>query len=492
MDYTVPPLFNALIYTFPCATEDRDRIFTVLEQGLAQLIADEPGLAADVVRDTTPTVRPGTMKVVETDDAAPIIRLERRDLDQPESGWPAEQTYAWLREKGMPISRLDGRLLAPWTASMEESTTKVMAARISFIDGGALLAAGFAHAVTDAWGINLILAAWAARCRHLQGVQGLPNGCIELPRLDFSGGKQSALCTTPPRVGADWKVLEQRDELWRALCLHPWNGDEVERHQIPPTSIPAAAAISGHGTNLQTCMFAFDSTALSQLKADASSSSQWISTADALTALLWRHVMRARFPPGGHDATTVSPMAPPNPATTTISIAVNGRNAALRPAIPQSFPGNSIFFALTDLPLPTLLRSSLSEIARTLRASILSVRNDGALLADAVALAASLPDVRFPKIRMSDYLGLHFSTVNWTEMPWLRLSFGPIFDNGRPDGNGTAEFFRMPNGQFGGICGLFPRRPDGTIEVTMGLQADQINRLLQDDEFTTYARIISQ
>src|ERR1700761_2277553 len=87
LDPVVPPLYNALIYAFPCLNSSRETIHAILQQGLSLAVADEPLLAAVVIRDDqNHHSRPGSMRLVHR--GAEDVKIPRIDLDK-ERDWPA-------------------------------------------------------------------------------------------------------------------------------------------------------------------------------------------------------------------------------------------------------------------------------------------------------------------------------------------------------------------------------------------------------------------
>jgi hypothetical protein len=486
LDYVLPPLYVANIYTFPCPNRLRDPTYEILEKGLELLLREQPLLAGNITRNASPSVRPGTLRL-DLDGSRVGQLITRVDQDIPGGLWPPKYTYSWLKAHGMPPSALDPTLLSPHAAGSKQSARPIQI-QINFIEGGCLLSLCIAHCISDAWGLGLIVEGWAAKCRMLQGVSRNPES-FKSPGLDFFTSSASLKAASSD----NFDKLKGRPEVWNALCLDERRNLEAPNPEIPPlpTTLPTCDT-SPAGDIVRSCVFTFDSESLSRLRSQASSSNQLsnISVGDALTALLWRHVMRARFPEPPEDDAVMC-------------MAVDVRNSALEPKIPLSYPGNSILFGtavlhprkVTDLSTP------LHELASVLRSAIEVVRKDGTLIKDAISLAASMPNVGMPAIKLHDFLGLHLNTVNWMNMPFANIDFGPIFDGNivcpfpystavskrrSTSHNGRADYFRFPHGQFGGICGIFPKRADGTTEVFIGLKSADMLRLKQDREFTSY------
>lgn len=68
-------------------------------------------------------------------------------------------------------------------------------------------------------------------------------------------------------------------------------------------------------------------------------------------------------------------------------------------------------------------------------------------------------------------------------LPSYRTSWGDLL--------GAPEFVRLPKGRFGGICMIQPRRPDGSVEVFITLEEDEMQRLRADVQFNKYAQFVS-
>lgn len=482
LDEVLPPLYNAIIYGYACEESDRERILKVIQDGYSRVLRLCPYLGADIVRDESPANRPGSLKL-NIPEPAEDIKVEVKDLTSPESGW--KHTYTELREAGMPQSWLDPALLAPYVAGTA-STTKVLTAQVNWIPGGCLFTMCIAHALADAWGSAMVVHFWAQQCRELQN---LPQSNGQLAK-EFNGH-----CPALHEISGsqeDFDRLKSRKELWKLLGLH-W-----EENLIPPanaislpTTIPAASmAIPG----MRSCIFSFSPSASARLKADATlaNGKGWISTKDAFAALLWRSVMRARFPHASKSTPSASGTnhdeSQPSDQTSIVSVAIDGR-PLYTPKVPYSYIGNVIFCCMTEAPLSSILstnssHNALATLANSIRASIEAVKSDPSLVADATLLAASIPDVCQPAIAFKDFLSRDLITTSWIDIPFYEADFGPAL--------GKPEFVRIPRGQFGGICILQPRKQNGEIEVLISLKGDDMERFLKDEEFVKYATFVCE
>ncbi|KAM7188914.1 hypothetical protein V8F33_010361 [Rhypophila sp. PSN 637] len=472
LDEVIPPLYHAIIYGFPCQDSQRDRAFEVLQGGFTRLLQSCPYMGGDIVRDDSPGVRPGSLKLVVPDPPADL-KLAVAHLSSPESGW-THGSYDDVRKAGMPLSWLDPTLVAPYTAGTA-STTKVLMGQVNWIPGGCLFTMYIAHAMTDAWGGAMVVQYWAQQCREYQGITTKPTMLDTFPESD---GHHVSLHQIPSSPET-FERLKSRPELWKLLGLHPEKNLMVKEDAIRlPTTIPAAAvAIPG----MRTCIFAFTPEACARLKADATPAAGdgvgWISTQDALVALIWRSVMRARL------SGNTTNLARPN---SIVSVAIEGRSLC-QPKMPYSIINNVVYCCMTEMPVATLLDSTrpttLSKLALAIRGNIEAFKKDALLVQDTNQLAASIPDVGQLAIAFEDFLGHDLITTSWIDAPFYRgVDFGPPL--------GKPEFMRLPKGQFGGICSLQPKRADGVIEAFISLKDNEMKRFFADDEFMKYATFV--
>lgn len=497
LDVIVPPLFNALILGFPCSQGEKEKTLSILQNSLSQTVAERPYLAAEMVSEDSDNppedMRPGDLWLKEC-TGIPDIRIVVNDMTGADHEW--QRSYHELRDAGMPPSALDAKLLAP--LSGYKTSSKVMAVQANLIKGGCLLSVYFLHTFVDAWGACLILGAWSHNCRSIQARQA-PSNLGGLGSLGTNTRKGSAhplaqltapatpsiqvpsiLQHTTPSSGsrrAEYERLKKRPELWQLLGLDWRDASNASSTEFAQSTMA-----------MNTTIFTATHQTLAKLKSDAQPKSEavegrdeatpWISTKDALAALLWRSIIKARFP------------SPPKnehgePSNSIIAVAIDARPPL---GIPTDYVGNVIFESMSELSISSLTstQASLASIAIKLRTSLQSAK-DPNRLHDAIALASSIPDVRGLTFAISNWVGRDLIVTSWVDMPYYEHEWGPIFGD-----TGKAEFFRMPKGQFEGICSVQPRHADGTIDVIVGLEVEQMKRLRADVQFNTYLTYRSQ
>ncbi|KAI0466874.1 hypothetical protein F4859DRAFT_496221 [Xylaria cf. heliscus] len=480
LDEVIPPLCYAFILAFPIESTRRDQALEALEQGYSRLLRERPYLGGDIVRDNDPNVRPGSLRLIVPSQPT-NIKLDVADLtDSP--GFKG-RSYAVMSEAKMPQRWLDAELLAPCVAGVE-TTTKIFTGRVNWIEGGCLLAISIAHAAFDARGAFTVIKYWAHLISTSQTLSKPKGFSISQPgKTRVNNTKYLLPVQAIPSSKAPFEHLRSRSELWGLFGLHYEDNQTLSTNATSlPTNIPAAATVP---PGSRTCTFSFSNRQSAALKAAATPlhGKHWISTLDAITAHIWASLIRVRFIDKeepcsiGHlDEETCRPLS-------SMNIAVDGRRL---PGCGFALPrlNNTLYMCRTHLPLSTVLASdALPTLAGAIRQTIETLKSNPDIVRDANALAASIPDVGCLTSTLKDSLACDLGSTSWVDLPFYDLDFGPAL--------GTPRFFRIPRGQFPGIC-MLPRRPNGDIEVIIYASECEIDRLLDDPNFLRYAKLVSE
>ncbi|KAK3062168.1 hypothetical protein LTS18_004693, partial [Coniosporium uncinatum] len=476
---------------------------------LAQTVEQVPILVGQLDTQTPDfsDSRKGRLEARRTSDTsarrAPEIIF--KDLRSLQSSW--QHTYDELYQARMPLSVLDSEVLAP-SGPFADAEGKMLVAQANFIPGGLLLCVCVHHTLMDANGAGAVIKAWSENCANLQNLQAQGKEPFELSLRAGNADRRLRLTTSPLYLDA-YDELKTKPELWKALGL--------DHGRAPP--LPSSIPYTPSEAEVTTGIFHFSSSALSALKLSAALASpggEWISKNDAMMALLWRCIMRARF----SDCTDID-------ADSVMAIAINGRSR-LVPPLPNTYIGNVIFSNQTPLPLYALLSEdiSLAMVASAIRKSI---RENTApeRLQEALQLASCIPDTSpgalsfaFPAFVDSDLV-----SSSWVDLPLYELDWGSAFaappkrrDSGLGESLastppttsmmglenetvldevdvrlsagstvGKIDFLRMPAGQFQGLCMVLPKRRDGGVEVAVGMKRDHLRKLKADAEFMKWA-----
>jgi hypothetical protein len=203
-----------------------------------------------------------------------------------------------------------------------------------------------------------------------------------------------------------------------------------------------------------------------------------VSTNSALSALLWRCIVRARTP-------EVTPEAP-----TSLMSAVNIRASLPRPTTGSEI-SNAVIYSINNDTVHNLSASgpeSLARAAKHISSAMTACREDATHINQTLALAAKIPDV--------SNLGLVYPTWLRNDVVISSLMHLPVYQQswGRAhlgDGDGRPDFVRFPDGMFEGIVFVMPRKGDGSVEVVVTMELDHMTNLLEDPEMREYAQVVA-
>lgn len=260
------------------------------------------------------------------------------------------------------------------------------------------------------------------------------------------------------------KYWDTGNENWAKLAQMDWFKS--------PSSSPIDSS------PVEPCVFSFTPSALAALK-DTSSprkcslpqpTTALASTNGALKALIWRSIIvaRASSPDENNDSTLHIPVS---------------TRARLRPPISEDYLGNTALMIAVKPPFANLGDATPSMLADlTLAIHQAEQAVDADYIQDLLSFAEAVPDleqlhkgrlaVYRPAIKMSD-----FSSMNDYKLDW-----GPVL--------GCIERKRFPaqSSPNGGVE-IFPRLPDGIVEVSIGLSPAQMRFLKKDPLFTKFATV---
>ena len=342
--------------------------------------------------------------------------------------------YANWKESGCPVRDVLTFCAAPPT--MVSPPAPVTRIKLTIARGGCFLSTSIHHATIDGAGLARVVQAWAAECRGA-------------PPVELNRWNGPPLHLDKPSPSADIHHPRGNIQMHPAYILMP---------DPPFAPQPVDATVSFH----------FSGEALARLKFSASVElppGSWISTGDALTALLWTRLSRAI----GRDAG--------------VNVATNARSR-FDPPIPHSFVGNAVYFVYADplqvadssttkeldLPKAALaIRRAIHSITPTHLADIAALGEHGGRIIEAHA-APNGP------VAVSSWHAQEFSAFDW----------GPAFPELQTHGEALCERILAPKWLRPRLCIILPQRPGG-MDVAVGLKAEHMNRLLKDDVFMGYA-----
>ena len=409
-----------------------------LTQGLKRLSEGFPWVAGQIVKES------GVFKIKPLEKTPRLVIKDLRDN--------TSISMAALREASFPARLLDESIIAPrmtLTALLEPDAKDlpVFAIQVNFVAGGLILTFVAHHQAMDMVGQELVMSWLSRACRgegfaeeELKG--GNMNRKDVIPLLDAS-------YTPGPEVAG--QQIEKSPA-----------PQSAEEHGQPPSSPPKSA----------WSYFLFSPSSLSSLKALTAdtlpSDCPFISTDDALSALIWRHIARSRLP-----------RLPPS-TMSKFTRAVDVRR--YMPSIPPTYPGLAQNLVLHTQALDTIAQASLGDLAAELRASVDPKTSNLAYITSAMATvldrAEDKSTVSFtgPISPSSDFM-----LSSWAKVEAYSMDFG----------FGFPEVVRRPQfTPFEGLGYLIPKRKDGEIAVILGLREEDLERLKEDEEFVKFGRFI--
>ena len=418
LDHIMPRHYMVKLLYFPRSNPDCTSIASTLKAGLQRTFEALPILSGTVQSDTdSPLHQEGAVCVdapwMEVDDI-----FAANDLTDCE-----DLVYADLKREHFPMTMTERCKLYSnlHTAEGRLKTlpAPVMMAQVNFIRGGMILALCLHHSFMDGNGSATIVGLWATFCRGedggkllkksmwnrsrlMQGAEGVSSGPFgeyidnsrnKLAVRIIGDGKeghkqmaregkehhlQSALQADTvfdkPRT-AEQKEVEQKKEVdteifffshARLAALKAAVSAALPREN-PRSATAAPAAMPGEGGRRHPQQRpgqpnnnrVFDSNSHN----DSLSSQPYISTNDALSALLFTCITAARSSTSSPSSTihrAVAPDAlhlPALPRTAPLSIAISGRRM-LTPPLPKNYLGNVSLFCHLNISLPHCHTSS--------------------------------------------------------------------------------------------------------------------------------------
>ncbi|KAK8057952.1 transferase [Apiospora saccharicola] len=387
-------------------------------------------------------------------------------------------TFSEFKQKEYPQSLLTPEKVCPRGLWVDENdmalwfhTTYLQA---NFIKGGLLLCMGIFHSAADATTTYVLTRVLAEEVAKAQG----------LPVAD------------PVDVAV---LLKEREKLQKSERAHlpadngvtvPGKGGIVETHPeyiiLPfvPDAPPPKLLAPIHQANV----FHFSPSALEQLKKDSQPTPEqlrvlkddkdlpaFVSTNDALIALVWKVVMEVQHP----DLDAALQDDPARPSH--VIIALDERRRA---KINKHTLGNLLAWAPVFHDLRSVVRdASLADLAVLCRRTVAERTDDPDVVHKLEAMLEGVEDLnRLAPQSFLDIPGRNMLTSNWRDNDYYGLSWGPAL-------GGSLKALRAPSvGVCHGFHIVLPDRPEKPgIEMIVGVENSAIDRLMKHPVWTKYA-----
>ncbi|KAK1977913.1 transferase [Colletotrichum cereale] len=379
--------------------------------------------------------------------------------------------YEDLRDAGFEFSAFEDELVlaAPFVPDLTGGAD-VFLAQANFVNGGCILAIGFHHSASDATGMVSFLRAWSEHCRNLGQPQDA-DICSWLAPESFDRTLLERLWRkSPSRPASDIP----RDT-WGFLGFQPPGEAEDLAEHVAPSSAPARTMTSS--------IFYISPESFNNLKKgvlDSSSDKTGLSANDALLGLFWRALMKARY----NAANAAGGVTPPG-TVSYLESPVDGR-PVFDSALPLSYSGNLVIVNKVPMPVAQLVSpdTTLRDVAQSIRAQ--AVKVTPSLVKDAFTLMQQVADYTKLNHAFTRLDGFDVMITSLLLLPLDKIDFGAdVFGNdGRPES--LRPLMDAFNANFR-LCMVLPMKTHGGIELLVSLFADEMEQLLEDEEFAKYA-----
>lgn len=365
--------------------------------------------------------------------------------------------YDDLRVKEFPLSTFDDEVFWATPAfPTPGDMVAVFTVQANFIKGGLLLGISFWHQVMDGVALATALRVLAQNCLRIQDpsldgeiVESLPETIFDKSRLNESPPQYKGLI-------ADHTEYVLADDLPTGPPSYLNARVEVEVFHISPESIKAlklaATPVIEHEAHQNEPI--------------------WVSTNDAISALIWRSIMVATYKGTEYD----------DKSRSCCQVAVNGR-PKMDPPLPADHLGCVLILATNDLPISSILTvDSLPVMALMVRQSIMKIT--AYYIRSLIAMMRKVPDFRRLTPRsFEDLLGHDMILTSWATFPLYDYDWGPAL-------GGKCERVRGPKlGMFNGVQVVLPALPDrlgGGHELMIGLEPDVMQKLKADEVWSIF------
>lgn len=456
--------------------------FEVLQEGLQTTFVQLPWLSGRVWPQSpdAPSWRLGQREIrFNAKDIKKRVELQLK-YHELES----EFSYSELKEAAFPLDAFDNEALIS-VPFMPDITTgpDVFVAQASFLPGACLLTACAHHSATDGGGVYAIMKLWADNCKTLQSHR---SGQAVVPP-----GPESSDRTVLEKIWAkEWRGTQPVDpERWRVLGLDPPDSKSENDKLILQCKESQSGQIS------KSAIFYVSPANFLALQKDCrrsiasetghSDPDLGVSGTDAICALIWRSLLKARLA----AAKTLDKSVGENgiaDSAVRLDLLVDGRND-FSPSLPSPYLGNLTVVNQCFMPCSALTSPdvSLGTVARTIRSYAKSV-NPHALL-DAYALARSVPDLGKLVLRNSAIDGSAMVLSPLLMLPPLEFGDGPFDNGGRPD---AMRVLTRPMNVFTRTCFVLPKLSNGGVEFIVNVFDEELELLLEDEEFSEYASFL--
>ena len=412
-------------------TASISQLQTTLRESLTRLTNAFPFLAGQVTYEGRDESHSGIANVVPFEDGVQLVLNDLRS----KPGFPS---MAEMSKAQFPFSMLDPDILLPpiavsWASDGYDKIAPVMILQANVIKGGLILSFSGNHTQMDMTGLGMIISLFSKACRN--------EPYTDKEVLQGNQSRRNAI----PLLKSDYEPGDELDDAWTR----------------PPNYEQLAAV---HASIPRWSYFNFRASDLVRLKDEASIQSivPYISTDDAVGALCWQRVTKAR-------SSSLGPQA-----TTTFCRPISARNYLGL----EGYLGHMVDCTYEDAvdvyDLPT------GDVAGRLRRMLLQ----GEKIKHHMQAFATVLDRLDDKNKLLNGAKLDpmrdVVVSSYANIKCCELSFGPLL--GRPE---AARRPRMP--PWPSLFYLMPKARNGDIAVAFCVGEEDLKKLREDEFLKVYA-----
>lgn len=422
-----------LCYSIDGRVKDSD-VVEKLESGLTRLAESFPWVAGHIVTEGATEKSSGVLRIRPFEKRPVLVVKDLRN----NSNAP---TMDALRNAGFPMKMLDESVVCPLTTRPKSlnDVFPVLSLQANFIKGGLILSVVGAHNAMDFVGQGHLIHLFSKAC----------NG-QDFTKEELEWGNSVRTEIVPLLDNA----TDATNELGRPLRTSTSN--------FAPASNPDACVWR---------TFIFSKTSLEQIKVLANdtlpSSARFISTDDAVSALIWQAVTRARLPRLDPGEETIC-----------------GRACDVRSYLNVSkcYPGVLQNMVYSIFTFKQLVNESLGVIASDLRSKL----DPSTVARNTQSIATYLSNTTNKNTSFTSSIepSKDIMLSSWAKVDlYDKIDFN--LDLGIPEAVQRPDFVPVE-----GLLYLLPRKPNGDIYLVACLHQDDMNNLSADNVFLRYAQLL--
>ncbi|KAK4502512.1 hypothetical protein PRZ48_005937 [Zasmidium cellare] len=450
-DAWLPGLYSRRVLCFELPEgSSHEKAIDVIERGLKALVLGTPELAADavVVQKAAPHNPEHPWRALVKGKGLELVIKDMRK---------SRQSYKELEKAGFPLSFFEDAAFMPVNAAIQPEPQSESVYQISLIEGGVLLSVCLYHRLTDGNGMNSITRALGDECKKAAQITGdLPPRKLDTDRstmASLNGGKTDL---------KDHPAHSIVDQIFNPNTVHEEAPPEAngENPKPPPRFVPAFFRLTNEKA---------------QALKDYCSRDTPVSTHDAITALLWRTLMKTRVATGELSPDTLSTFTFPHNARRHIGLDTNWIGNCVYFVQAQATPSSEILPPETAPSLAAKIRTSLNAVDRAAMTGISTIRR-----ADPYSLHwTAITSANEPEI---------LAITSFYHSGLLGYDFGPALGN-------VKHFTSTDIGAFGAAFQrahfVGPKFVDGRgCDVHVGLLEEEVEGFTKDELWSKYFTLL--